>query len=381
MPSVKTVTIFCKVIDNFGDIGVCWRLARQLVRQEKRVVTLWVDDLSRFKQLRNRIDIHANVQELDGMIVRHWVDDAAPSAITPDDLVIEAFGCRLPDAFVAAMARRLPQSVWINLEYLSAESWVGQCHRLPSPHPVHALTKFFYFPGFTVSTGGLTKEAGLDQARDSLQNDDAAREVFLQTLDVKPSADQLLVSLFCYGHAPIASLFDAIQRGGRSTLCLVPEGVGSNAVAQFLRQPAVRGMKRIEGQLTVQVVPFLSPDSYDKLLWCCDLNLVRGEDSLVRGLWAARPFIWQLYPQEEQAHLPKLEAFLAQWASGLPADAARTMGQCWHEWNGAGSAQWDWPGIVAALPAWKAHSRTRSAAFAANGELARGLVEFAGKIG
>lgn len=381
MASPETVTIFCKVIDNFGDIGVCWRLARQLVQQEKCVVTLWVDDLARFKRLRNGVDIHAHVQQLDGITVRHWVDDAALSAVTPDDLVIEAFGCRLPDSFVAAMARRLPQPVWINLEYLSAESWVGQCHCLPSPHPVYALTKYFYFPGFTASTGGLTKEAGLDVARASLQEDGVARQAFLQTLDVKPSAGQLLVSLFCYAHAPVALLFDAIQRGGCDTLCLVPEGVASEAIAQFLRQPALRGAARTEGHLTVQVVPFLPPDLYDKLLWCCALNFVRGEDSLVRGLWAARPFIWQLYPQEEQAHVPKLEAFLAQWRIGLSAGEACTMAQCWQEWNGAGSAQWDWPGLVAALPAWTAHSRARSAAIAANGELARGLIEFAGKIG
>ncbi|MEO7887531.1 MAG: elongation factor P maturation arginine rhamnosyltransferase EarP, partial [Polaromonas sp.] len=37
--------IFCKVIDNFGDIGVCWRLAADLASRGHKV-RLWVDDAS-----------------------------------------------------------------------------------------------------------------------------------------------------------------------------------------------------------------------------------------------------------------------------------------------------------------------------------------------
>ncbi|HET9045379.1 MAG TPA: elongation factor P maturation arginine rhamnosyltransferase EarP, partial [Casimicrobiaceae bacterium] len=37
--------VFCKVVDNFGDAGVCWRLARQLVAEHDLAVTLWIDVL------------------------------------------------------------------------------------------------------------------------------------------------------------------------------------------------------------------------------------------------------------------------------------------------------------------------------------------------
>ena len=40
-----TWDIFCNVVDNFGDIGVCWRLACNLASRGKRV-RLWVDDVS-----------------------------------------------------------------------------------------------------------------------------------------------------------------------------------------------------------------------------------------------------------------------------------------------------------------------------------------------
>ncbi len=42
-----TCDIFCAVVDNYGDIGVCWRLARQLAHEHGMTVRLWVDDLVR----------------------------------------------------------------------------------------------------------------------------------------------------------------------------------------------------------------------------------------------------------------------------------------------------------------------------------------------
>ena len=55
----------------------------------------------------------------------------------PGDVVIEAFGCEIPEAFIAAIAQKTNEHksrlVWINLEYLSAESYVERCHALPSP--------------------------------------------------------------------------------------------------------------------------------------------------------------------------------------------------------------------------------------------------------
>lgn len=40
------------------------------------------------------------------------------------------------------------------------------------------------------------------------------------------------------------------------------------------------------------------------------MNLVRGEDSLVRALWAGKPLVWHIYPQDDDAHVAKLSAFL-----------------------------------------------------------------------
>ncbi|HLA30581.1 MAG TPA: elongation factor P maturation arginine rhamnosyltransferase EarP, partial [Pseudomonas sp.] len=141
-----TWDIFCSVVDNYGDIGVTWRLARQLVAEHKVEVRLWVDDLGAFVRLCPEADTQAVVQLQQGVEIRQWPAPWQP--VEAADVVIEAFACLLPEAYVAAMAARPAKVLWLNLEYLSAEEWVEGCHGLPSLQS-NGLQKFFFFPGFT----------------------------------------------------------------------------------------------------------------------------------------------------------------------------------------------------------------------------------------
>ncbi|MCK6396780.1 elongation factor P maturation arginine rhamnosyltransferase EarP, partial [Zoogloea sp.] len=179
--------LFCRVIDNYGDIGVCWRLARQLAAEHGHPVRLWVDDLRSLQPLLPESDPGATAQTQHGVEIRHWPTAtgeeftenwSADAADAVGDVVIEAFACELPPAFVAAMAAIATQArppAWINLEYLSAESWAEDCHGLASPHPTLPLTKYFFFPGFGERSGGLLRESELLARRDAVQtgqNDD-----------------------------------------------------------------------------------------------------------------------------------------------------------------------------------------------------------------
>ncbi len=364
MRAVRSADIFCEVIDNYGDAGVCWRLARALAAAGLRV-TLWIDDPQRLQRLRPAIDARLSSQPLDGFTLRHW----AGEPVADGDLVISAFGCRLPDTTLQAMAAAHPAPVWINLEYLSAEAWVEGSHGLPSPHPRLPLVQHFFFPGFTPRTGGLLKEAGFDAAHAAF----GAREraAFLASIGVTVPPGALLVSLFCYPSAPVEALLKAM-RDGPPVVCLVPDGVTP------LAPPA--GQQRTEGALTLVGVPFLEPDEYDRLLWSCDLNFVRGEDSAVRAQWAARPLIWQFYAQPEGAHFDKLDAFLALYGEAA-ADAAPLLASFWRAWNGDSPALLDWQGLVAALPALAAGARSWQRRLSLQHELATGLIEFAREIG
>lgn len=379
--TTTSLALFCKVVDNFGDIGICWRLARQLQREHGIAVTLWVDDLHSFARICPGLDAGAAHQQQDGVTVRHWRDQAGEfSAADVADIVIEFFACDIAPGYIEAMAARTPRPVWLNLEGLSAEAWVEGCHTLPSTHPRLPLVKHFFFPGFTDKTGGLLREAQLGAERARFQADPAAMAAFLAPYGVT-AADMAAtrVSLFCYPHAPVAALLQAWEQGGQAVLCLVPEGVAAQAVEAFLGMPARPGAARTRGALTLRVMPFVAQPDYDRLLWACDVNFVRGEDSFVRAQWAGRPFLWHIYPQDENLHHVKLRAFLQRYAapgSALEEAALR--------WNGALAEPSDWPALWQrlrdALPALGLHALGWEGRMLALGDLAANLLRFAGKL-
>jgi Uncharacterized protein conserved in bacteria len=195
--------IFCSVVDNYGDIGVTWRLARQLAGEHRQQVRLWVDDLAAFVRLCPAADIAAPSQQQSGVEIRLW--PRAWRETPAADVVIEAFACEMPAAYIDAMSQRQTPSLWLNLEYLSAESWVESCHALPSMQ-AGGLQKYFYFPGFTGATGGLLREGDLLARRDAFQGDPAASLRFLQSLGVHPRPQERRISLFAYEQAGLGRL-------------------------------------------------------------------------------------------------------------------------------------------------------------------------------
>lgn len=370
--------IFCTVVDNYGDIGVSWRLARQLAAERGLRVRLWVDDLASFGRICPDIVPGLASQRSHGVEVGWWREPFPE--VEPADVVVEAFACNPPPSYVAAMAARQPRPVWINLEFLSAENWVRGCHGLPSPHPSLPLVKHFFFPGFAAGTGGLLAEHGLVDARGRFQRSAAERARFWKDIGLPaPAAGELQVSLFCYPHEGISALLRAWAAESTPVRCLVPEGTATDALSAFFGcvSPAPGAILRKAG-LEVRIFPFLDQDQYDRLLWACDFNLVRGEDSFVRGQWAARPLLWQIYPQQEGAHWPKLEAFLGLYCDGLAPQTAAAVRSLWQAWNKGDAVEvgMAWPGYWENRVELQAHARRWAGQLAATGNLANNLVQF-----
>lgn len=375
----ESCDIFCNVIDNYGDIGVCWRLARQLANEHGLGVRLWVDDLASLHRLCPEADAQLSQQYCRGVEVRHWA--ALFAEVEPANLVIEAFACKLPRGYIEAMAAQ-QRSVWINLEYLSAEDWVAGCHKLPSPHPGLPLTKYFFFPGFTPQTGGLLLERDLLIRRDAFQNNVAQQQIFWQSISMKtPSAETLKISMFGYENDALAGLFNVWANSAQPVLCLVPEGRILPQVGQYFGDAVPRAGNDYErGKLRVRVLPFVEQERYDDLLWVCDVNFVRGEDSCVRAQWAGKPFIWQIYPQHDAVHWDKLQAFLKLYQAPLSPAASQAMQDLWQAWNSGGEAGQAWPEFAATRVELERHAQDWVRQLAAN-NLALNLLNFYRKIG
>ncbi|MGF6608722.1 putative repeat protein (TIGR03837 family) [Paraburkholderia sp. WSM4175] len=371
--------IFCAVIDNFGDIGVCWRLARQLAREHGWQVRVFVDDLHAFRRLCPSLELERARQTLDGIVVEHWHEPShAGDRLEVADVVIEAFACELPPVYIAAMTERARAPLWFNLEYLSAEDWIADFHLRPSPHPRYALSKTFFFPGLGPGTGGVLKERDLDAARAAFEASPAARTDWWRNVTghAPPPADATVVSLFAYENPAIDSLLEQWRDNASPIVLLVPEGRISGALARFFGLPSfAAGTHATRGNLSAHALAFTEQPGYDVLLWASDVNFVRGEDSFVRAQWAAKPFVWHIYPQADDAHLPKLDAALAHYTRTLPADARAALERFWHAWNGAG--QPDWAEFQRHYPPLKRRAASWAVELAQVGDLAGNLTSFA----
>ena len=370
------------MIDNHGDLGVCWRLARELAARGQRV-RLWVDDASALQWMAPG----ALEGDVPGVQVLPWAsaqDAQAVAALTagaPAKAWIEAFGCEIPPEFIASGASLASNGshfdhqppVWLNLEYLSAEPYVERMHALPSPvlrGPAAGWTKWFFYPGFTPRTGGLLREADLPARLAAFD-----RAAWLRAQGIDWRGEQVM-SLFCYEPATLPALLRQLATADAPTRLLVTAGRASAAVQHTIAHEI--GLQRLlheRRQLSISYLPHLPQTAYDELLWACDLNFVRGEDSLVRALWAGRPFVWQIYPQpEDDAHHAKLHAFL-DWLQAPPS--LRRFHDAWNDVHPAGQ-----PAPPLLLPdaaeaaAWQAAAQAARARLLAQPSLAEQLIGF-----
>lgn len=331
-----TIDILCKVVDNYGDIGVAFRLARALsALPEAPRLRLVVDGLDSFAALEPTVDPRLRVQEVRGWLVADWIQgDPVPADFEaePPSVVIECFACGRPDWFEALLfdderypADARPRTV-VNLEYLSAEPYADECHRLPSLTRSSSVRKHMFMPGFTEATGGLVMDGPFMASLERYAGEDRFRErigllsrlgetgalilgenVASRANDTNESiefaANRFWVPLFSYerDYGPIVA--DLAAFGTRRPILVLAAAGKSQGCLLAAWEKAGRPFPLVR-------LPFLSQEAWDEVLAAADFSLVRGEDSWARAALAGRPFLWQAYPQADRHQMVKVEAFL-----------------------------------------------------------------------
>jgi uncharacterized repeat protein (TIGR03837 family) len=346
--------IFCQIVDNYGDAGVCWRLARALSRLSSSSVNNVECDDSRIRLFCDDLNVLNVIAHGDavghgaslGIEVLPWSAAESPAVLASvGDVVVEAFACHLPKPYIEAMVQKTSQKtspkppIWINLEYLTAEAWADDMHLMPSPQN-NGLNKYFYFPGFTPKTGGVLLGDWDEVTSNSLNISKSLSSAFESC---RPRSKK--ISVFHYKQAPLDSWLDSVNQAalahGEMVDVFLCADQNVSAATQTSFSLADSAVKLIQ-------LPFIPQEDYDYLLSVCDINLVRGEDSFVRAQWASKPFIWDIYPQSDLAHEVKLNAFLERYFEGVSAEF-RAIGISAMKWGPA--SDW-WPH----LSTWTSHS-------------------------
>ncbi|MES2945751.1 MAG: elongation factor P maturation arginine rhamnosyltransferase EarP [Pseudomonadota bacterium] len=387
--------IFCKVIDNFGDIGVSWRLAADLASRGQRV-RLWVDDASALAWMCPEGAAGVQLLEWTPALQQH---DLASLENSPCDVMLEAFGCDIAPEFIAVCIHHSVATghkpLWINLEYLSAEAYVARCHGLPSllhSGPAAGWTRWFFYPGFNAQTGGLLRETDLASRQAAFD-----RTAWLASQGIVLNGE-LVVSLFCYEPPALEQLLWQLMRigqQGQPVRLLVAAGRAQQAVKAALSDLAIEKTEHADytslslkfkghESLLISYLPLLTQHDFDHLLWASDINFVRGEDSVIRALWAGKPFVWQIYPQDDGAHSAKLDAFLDML--GAP-DSLRVFHHQWNDcnWSRARTesaekpAESTLPALGDDLPAWTEAVLAARSGLMAQDDLSSSLLQFVNK--
>jgi uncharacterized repeat protein (TIGR03837 family) len=366
----KKVDIFCKIVDNFGDIGVCWRLAKQLRNEHGLPVRLFVDDLSIAEKiligLRNEEE-----QMHDGVSIIRW--GGATQFTHVADVVVETFACGLPSTYLRQMQ---VETMWVNVEHLSAEAWVPEFHALSGKHHETNFKRHFYFPGFNEQAGGLLREQDLITRRNDFQQSDEQQSDFWNDLNIT-HANDLKISLFSYANAPVNDFLQSLVEGEQQVSVYIP--FNNHLPTSLLgSHDLVVGDCIKSGNLTLQMLPFLSQEDYDYLLWACDINFVRGEDSWVRAIWSGQPFIWQPYWQEGNVHLLKLNAFLDGFYTHPDID--RTLMKLHESWSTEVFHHHAWQDYLTKLGAVSEHTKQQSNRLIQQDDLATRLLAFCANL-
>ena len=331
--------ILCRIVDNFGDAGVCWRLARDLATGEHFAPTLIIDQPDTLAQIEPRLGgapATAGGVQLDGVrIIASAALEPVGTAQRPA-VIVSAFGCEPPGWLREHLAGGPSRPLWLQLEYLSAEPWVEGYHGLVSIKPSDAAREHFLYPGFTERTAGLLRERGLFEQRDAFRAA-GGPAALLARLGAAPRPGQRVFSLFCYPSAPVEPWFEAIAAGPTPTLVCIAGGSAQAALRVTLGRELVVGDRCSLGNVECVRLPMLDQIGYDQLLWSCAFNAVRGEDSWLRAHWAGVPFIWQAYPQAQSLQMEKLDAFLARMraSSEWLADDHTRIAALMRAWNRA----------------------------------------------
>ena len=334
--SMAEAWVFIRVIDNYGDAGVGWRLSCLLAEYLHMHVRLWIDDTDALNKLVPAPEKQARIT------IEAWQGDAMMqqqlSAAADPVLVIETFGCELPPQVLERMRQCRP--LWLNWEYLTAEDWAVGLHAMSSLQP-NGLEKYFWFMGIDADSGGLLREPDYLAEREKFRQQPQLQQAFRQEYGLPLQHTGQLWLVFAYTSGQWAQWMAMWQQADTPVTLWLAGG----QVIESLRAAKLIAPEELQqegdicelGNVTLVRIPFVPQAAFDRLLWLADAAIVRGEDSFVRALWAGLPFFWHIYRQDDDVHLQKLHSFWFKAMQGWPTELRQAFTVLSDDLNGAGA--------------------------------------------
>lgn len=309
---LKTLDIFCKIIDNYGDIGVVYRTAKELQKIfPKSKIRAFLNKLDEFKKINSQV-LDLPSQNIDGIeyITFDYLRDNANELLTAQ-VIIEAFGCQIPEEYMEIAYDN--SELLINLEYLSAEDWIEDFHLQSSPLGRGKLKKVFFMPGFTEKSGGVIADSNyLERIQRVLENKEFYEKKYLS--DIEDRENKIIGTLFSY-EKNFTPLLEDLKKLDKDVVILAMGEKTQDSLRKILKNFSIEDFRNSlkYGKIEIRFLNFLNQEEYEELINIVDFNFVRGEDSFIRAVLTGKPYMWHIYCQEEYAHMDKIEGFLDKY--------------------------------------------------------------------
>lgn len=309
---LKTLDIFCEIIDNYGDIGVVYRIAKELQKIfPKSKIRAFLNKLDEFKKINSQV-LDLPSQNIDGIeyITFDYLRDNANELLTAQ-VIIEAFGCQIPEEYMEIAYDN--SELLINLEYLSAEDWIEDFHLQSSPLGRGKLKKVFFMPGFTEKSGGVIADSNyLERIQRVLENKEFYEKKYLS--DIEDRENKIVGTLFSY-EKNFTPLLEDLKKLDKDVVILAMGEKTQDSLRKILKNFSIEDFRNSlkYGKIEIRFLNFLNQEEYEELINIVDFNFVRGEDSFIRAVLTGKPYMWHIYCQEEYAHMDKIEGFLDKY--------------------------------------------------------------------
>lgn len=309
---LKTLDIFCEIIDNYGDIGVVYRTAKELQKIfPKSKIRAFLNKLDEFKKINSQV-LDLPSQNIDGIeyITFDYLRDNANELLTAQ-VIIEAFGCQIPKEYMEIAYDN--SELLINLEYLSAEDWIEDFHLQSSPLGRGKLKKVFFMPGFTEKSGGVIADSNyLERIQRVLENKEFYEKKYLS--DIEDRENKIVGTLFSY-EKNFTPLLEDLKKLDKDVVILAMGEKTQDSLRKILKNFSIEDFRNSlkYGKIEIKFLNFLNQEEYEELINIVDFNFVRGEDSFIRAVLTGKPYMWHIYCQEEYAHMDKIEGFLDKY--------------------------------------------------------------------
>ncbi len=355
----------CKVVDNFGDIGVVWRLCKRLKEIDSELkINLIVDDLISFNKICSGIQVNKVFQSFLGIDIYDWkASDFCYKTFIKNDgemlsIILECFQCGRPDWMEKILFEdKLERTVnIIMIDYLTAEKYAEDFHCLKSLTRSSKVQKVNFMPGFTEKTGALI----LDKE--------------WETLLPRNASGPCLVFTYERSWGPLARALN-----NSSLQIELAQGRGFESFEHAFQELPQKKSKLIK-------LPFMNQEDWDLEMKKCSLLFIRGEESMSRACLSGIPFVWHAYPQSDEYQLVKVNALLDRMKEFFDERSFEIVRKVWLDFNSSEESvmeedfEADLNAFISARDSLSQGFENFAKALRKNGDLGANLMTFIGKI-